>query len=169
MGAVSGHERFERLFDEQFSRCVHLANRIVHDRAVAEELASEAFARAWSRWGRLGRDPRVDGWVLRVTTNLAIDVTRKRTIPAQIPMPSISPADTATLHVALVQALQALPKRQREAIVLRYLADLSESDVSAALGVSPGSVKTHLHRGMDRLRTALGPEDDLEVRLVHGT
>ncbi len=140
MGAVSGHERFERLFDKQFSRCVHVANKIVRDRAVAEELASEAFARAWSRWGRLSRDHRVEGWVMRVTVNLAIDTTRKRQVQPEIVLPSISPADSATLHVALVQALQALPKRQREAIVLRYLADLSESDVSAAHGVSAGSV-----------------------------
>jgi RNA polymerase sigma-70 factor (ECF subfamily) len=168
MGAVSGHERFERLFDEQFSRCVHVANKIVRDRAVAEEVASEAFARAWSRWNRLGRDDRVEGWVMRVTVNLAIDMTRKKQPVPQAHLPALSPADSATLHVALVQALQALPKRQREAIVLRYLADLSESDVSAALGVSAGSVKTHLHRGMERLRDTLGPDDDLEVRLVHG-
>jgi RNA polymerase sigma factor (sigma-70 family) len=68
-----------------------------------------------------------------------------------------------------VQALQALPRRQREAIALRYLADLSERDVSVALGVSRGSVKTHLHRGMVGLRSALGPADDLEVRLAHGS
>jgi RNA polymerase sigma-70 factor (sigma-E family) len=169
MGAVTGHERFERLFDSQFSRCVHVANKIVRDRAVAEEVASEAFARAWSRWNRLSRDHRADGWVLRVTVNLAIDTTRKRTVQPELPLPALSTADAATLHVALVQALQALPRRQREAIVLRYLADLSESDVSAALGVSAGSVKTHLHRGMARLRTTLGPDDDVEVRLVHGT
>jgi RNA polymerase sigma factor (sigma-70 family) len=167
MGAMEDRARFEALYDEQYERCTRLALRIVHDRAVAEELASEAFARAWARWRRLGRDPRAAGWVLRVTTNLAIDVTRKR---QAIPQPAIdlTPADHATMRVALVQALQTLPRRQRETIALRYLADLSESDVSAALGLSTGSVKTHLHRGLARLRDSMGSDEE-EVRLVHGS
>ena len=167
MGLVGGEERFEALFDAQFDRCARLALRIVHDEGTAEELAAEAFARAWSRWGRLGRDPRVEGWVLRVTANLAIDTTRRR---RRTPEPvAAAPHDEAVaLHLALVHALQGLPRRQREVIALRYLADLSEADVGAVLGVSAGSVKTHLHRGLARLRDRLGTEDDLEVRLAPG-
>ncbi len=160
---------FEALYDEQYDRCTRLALRIVHDRAVAEEIASEAFARAWARWRRLGRDPRAAGWLLRVTTNLAIDATRRRQALAEASDADLSPADHATMRVALVQALQTLPRRQREAIALRYLADLSESDVSAALGVSAGSVKTHLHRGLARLRDSMGTDDEEEVRLVPGS
>lgn len=166
---MAGRTTFEELFDRQFDRCVHMAHRVVHDRAVAEELASEAFARAWLRWGRLSRQRTADGWVLRVTANLAIDVTRKRPLPLEPAAGELSLADAAVLHVALVEAMRALPKRQREAIALRYLAGLSEGEVSATLGISAGSVKTHLHRGIARLRLALAPEPDVEVRLVDGT
>ncbi|MEO7556267.1 MAG: sigma-70 family RNA polymerase sigma factor [Acidimicrobiales bacterium] len=158
-------EEFEQLFDGCFARCERLAQRIVHDPSLAEELAAEAFARAWSRWSRL-RHEKPEGWLLRVTANLAVDTTRRQR-PAVDPVaPPRGPADIATLHVALMAALQKLSRRQREAIVLRYLAGLSESEVSASLGVSAGSVKTHIHRGMAHLRSSLGTNDDLEVSLA---
>jgi DNA-directed RNA polymerase specialized sigma24 family protein len=96
-------------------------------------------------------------------------VTRRRKVIATEPTATGGLDEAATTHVALVAALRALPKRQREAIVLRYLADLSEAQVSAALGVSAGSVKTHLHRGMARLAERLGNDNDVEVRLSHGS
>ncbi len=88
--------------------------------------------------------------MLRVTANLAIDVTRTRrhglTRWASADA-GPGPADeAAVLHLALVAALRGLPRRQREAIALRYLADLSEQQVGEALGVTAGSVKTHIHR-----------------------
>jgi len=60
------------------------------------------------------------------------------------------------LRIALVQALRRLPRRQREAVALRYLVDLPDREVAAALGVSVGSVKVHLHRGLASLRSSLG-------------
>jgi RNA polymerase sigma factor (sigma-70 family) len=56
----------------------------------------------------------------------------------------------------LAQAVAALPRRQRESIALFYYGDLSERDVAALLGITVGSVKTHLHRGMTALRDRLG-------------
>jgi RNA polymerase sigma-70 factor (sigma-E family) len=169
MGPVADREQFEELFDGQFVRCVALAYRIVHDHEVAEEVASEAFARAWARWARLANEHHADGWVLRATVNLAIDNTRRRTQGARPPDPGMSVEDAATLRVALVHALQALPRRQREVVALRYLVGMSEAGVSAALGVSAGSVKTHLHRGLTQLRSSLPQDDDVEVELAHGS
>jgi len=108
-----GDGRFEALFDEHFARCVHVARRIVHDHQVAEELAAETFARAWARWPRLGHDERAAGWLLRVTANLAIDVTRKRRAPPAVVGVAPSSDDSTALHLALVAALQSLPRRQR--------------------------------------------------------
>ena len=62
------------------------------------------------------------------------------------------------LRRTLVQALLRLPRRQREAVALRYLVDLPEREVASVLGLSTGTVKTHLHRGLAALRTVLGPE-----------
>jgi len=61
------------------------------------------------------------------------------------------------LRVALVAALGSLPRRQRQAVALRYLGDLSDGQVAVALGISVGSVKTHIHRGLGALRGRLGP------------
>lgn len=160
-------DAFERLFDEQYDRCAHVAQRIVHDPETAGEVAAEAFARAWARWPRISAGGGAAGWVLRVSVNLAIDVTRRKRPPAPSAVHALSPAEAATQHVALVAALRSLPRRQREAIALRYLADLSEADVSTAMGVSAGSVKTHLHRGLAHLRSSLGADRDLEVDLAN--
>ena len=157
---------FEAVFDAHYERCVRAARRITRDQQVAEELASEAFARAWSRWSRLGREPqRAVGWIWRVTMNLAIDHARRR-LPA-LPRPEpIESDDAVAVHVALVEALRLLSGRQRDVIVLRYLADMSEAEVAHALGVSTGSVKTHVHRGLTRLRSAFGRDEQNEEVLL---
>ena len=71
-------------------------------------------------------------------------------------------ADEAVLvraeHVAVLVALRALPRRQRECLVLRYYADLSEAEIASTLGISAGSVKSHSHRGMAALTVALQEE-----------
>jgi RNA polymerase sigma factor (sigma-70 family) len=117
------------------------------------------MARALMRWNRLDRD-RLPGWVLRVTTNQAIDLMRRkgRTLEAGV----VDLEDSTTLRLALADALRRLPKRQREAIALRYLSDLSEADTAAVLGIAPGSVKVHVHRGLASLRDQLG-HDTMEA------
>lgn len=147
--------RFETTFRSVYPRAVALAARMLGDRQAAEDVAAEAFARALLRWERL--DPeRVTGWILRVTANHAIDVMRKR---GRAPLPStIDLEDDTTLRLALGAALQRLPRRQREAIALRYLSDLSEAETANALGIATGSVKSHVHRGLASLRDQLGYE-----------
>src|SRR5262245_26979432 len=86
-----------------------------------------------------------------------IATPRRRTpqTDGMISVPSIE--DDIVVWLPLVAALRTLPAQQRAAIVLRYLADYSEEDVAAALQVTPGTVKTHLHRGIARLRGSLDP------------
>jgi RNA polymerase sigma factor (sigma-70 family) len=69
------------------------------------------------------------------------------------------------LRIALVTTMVGLPRRQREAVALRYLADLREVDVAAAMGVTPGAVKRHLSRGLAKLRTSLGGDPELGASL----
>ena len=59
-------------------------------------------------------------------------------------------------------ALSALPRRQREAVALRYLADLPEAETAGAMGCTVGTVKSTVARGLDRLRVELGPQWALE-------
>lgn len=156
---MRGPEDFDAAFDRLLGRAYRHAVRMVGDPALAEDLAAEALARTYAHWRRVRDYDHLDAWVLRVTTNLAIDAMAKRRI-VPVDAPVLSPEDAAVLRVTLAQALRSLPARQRDAVVLRYLADMSEADVAASLGVAPGTVKAHLHRAVARLRRTLGPSFD---------
>jgi RNA polymerase sigma factor (sigma-70 family) len=146
---------FDEAFDELFPRAVRLGTRLLGDRAAAEDVAAEALARAYARWSKVGGLPYRDGWVLKVATNLAIDRLRRRP-PEVAPAQSDNFADTVELRMALNAALLTLAPRQRQAVALRYLGGLSDREVAEALGISLGSVKTHIHRGLNGLRARLG-------------
>ena len=162
MRAPRRDEAFEAYFDAVFPRAVSLANRLLGDRASAEDVAAEAFARAYARWPTLRDAPWRDGWVLRVTTNRAIDVARRRS-GGFSPHRQPDAGDLVAVRLALVAALRSLPQRQREAVALRYLTGLSEHEVAESLGVSLGTVKTHIHRGVASLRSCLGDDFGEEV------
>jgi len=146
---------FEEAFDELFPRAVRLAHRLLGDRTAAEDVAAEAMARAYARWPRVSGPPYRDGWLLKVTTNLAIDRLRRRP-PEIVPAPADDFEDGVELRLALNAALLTLAPRQRQAAALRYLGGLSDREVAQALGISLGSVKTHIHRGLKGLRARLG-------------
>ena len=156
--AVEPDAEFEAVFFELYPRAVALAQRIVCDRA-------EAFARAYLRWARVSELAWRDGWVLRTVTNLAIDATRRRRRRLPPPVAPTTFEDITASRLALTAAVRALPRRQREVVALRYLADLSEAEVAGAMRISEGSVKQHLHRGLHSLRAILGP--DLSEGLEH--
>ena len=136
--------------------------RILGDRHDAQDLTQEALARAFARWRRVaGYD---EAWITRVATNLALgEVRRRERSRRSTPEPFGSPDvdSLVTQRAELVEVLRSLSRRQREVVVLRYLADLSEVDVARALGCSIGTVKQHASRGLAALRVALGPEPDL--------
>lgn len=148
-------DEFRAAFDRIDPQAQRVALRITGDPAAAHELAAEALTWLFVRWRRMAGQAHVDAWVLRVTINLVIGAVRRRRVTLA-PEASVSLGeDTVDLRVALSEALARLPRRQREVVTLRYLSDLSEAEVAAALGVSTGSVKTHLHRGLISLRARL--------------
>ena len=124
----------------------------------AQDIAQEAFARAWQRWDSVRACDSPEAWVRRVATNLATSRYRRaRTARAVAPqllvrdVPEISP-DT----VALVAGLRRLPERQRVVLVLHYLADLPVGQIAAELRVPVGSVKAWLSRGRIALAIEVG-------------
>ena len=144
-------------FVDQFVELHRVAYRaafaVVGIRADAEDMAQEALARALVRWRKV--EAYAPAWVARVATNLALDRVRAngRQRPAAVP----KPADPMwEQRRDLVEALRGLPVRQREAVVLRYVVDLPEADVAAAMGCSVGTVKSSTSRGLDALRARLG-------------
>lgn len=164
---LTSADDFDSFFREVLPRAIGVARRITGDRATAEDVAVEALAKAHLRWHRVAQLPYRDAWVLRVAAHEALrHLPRHGTIAVQPPAGASDDAgDLVALRMALVAALRRLPARQREAIALRYLCDLSEADVAHALGVSAGTVKAHLHRGITTLRSTTGT--DLE-ELGHG-
>jgi RNA polymerase sigma factor (sigma-70 family) len=166
-GELQADVAFDELFRESWARAVASARRVVGTTAEAEELAAEAFTRAYDRWPSLHRHPAPRAWILRVTINLALDSLRKRRPEDEVidlregNLDLTDPdKDVAIMRLALGAALRALPDKQRAAIALRYLAGCDEEETAAALGISPGTVKTHLKRGLERLRRQLGTDPE---------
>ena len=131
------------------------AYRMLGTRDAAEDVAQEAVARAMVRWSRV--EPYAAAWVAKVSANMAIDVIRRqrrdRDRPSTGAATAASSADAwASERLDLVAALRRLPRRQREVVVLRYVADLPEAVVAEQLGCSVGTVKQHASRGLHALR-----------------
>jgi RNA polymerase sigma-70 factor (ECF subfamily) len=148
-------EGFEERFSDLFRVAMRPAMRILRSADAAEDVAAEVLARAYTDWERLGQAPWVEAWLVRSATNLAIDQVRRSKRQAR---PTVAARADGELEVSLdlAHAVARLPRRQRQAVALRYFGDLPEAEVAALLGISVGSVKTHLHRAMASLRDQLG-------------
>ncbi len=168
-GRDGSDDGFREAFDRVLPLAEKVAYRLTGDRGLSEDLAAEALTRLYVSWWRLSAASHRDAWVVRVTTNLAMDALRRRrrSVPGSGAV-TTQMDDVVVLRVALADALRRLPRRQRQVVVLRYLSDLSEADVASALGVSTGAVKSHLHRALASLRASLQAQDDedVEVRLA---
>lgn len=145
---------FEEAFDPLYRRAYGVGYQIIGRRAEAEDVAQEALARALLHWNRV-RD-HAEPWVLRVAANLAYGWWRKNgRLTSLVEQPSLATAGPSAERIDLVRALRQLSTRQREVVLLRYVADLSEADVAAALGCRPGTVKQHASRGLASLRAKI--------------
>ena len=149
---------FDSFFLTHLPAVLRLAQRMTGDRTVAEDVAAEAFARAFARWESVGHLDYREAWVMRVASNLAIDLARRRHPRFEDRAAVSDPGGEVATRVTMLEALRALPKAQREALVLRYLGALSESEVAVALGVKQGTVKSHLHRAREAIRSRLGAD-----------
>jgi RNA polymerase sigma factor (sigma-70 family) len=138
-------------------RAVAAAQRVTGERASAEDAAVEALTKAHLRWSYLAGEEWRDLWVLRVSVNEAIRHLPRVARPVT-PPEGVDLAEMVATREMLGWALTALPRRQREVVVLRHLLGLSEVEVAMALQISHGTVKTHLRRGLAVLRSRLQPD-----------
>jgi RNA polymerase sigma-70 factor (ECF subfamily) len=156
----SDPEAFGDAFPRLYKQAYRVAFRLLGSHGDAEDVAQDAMARAYERWRSVGAYEEPAAWITRVAGNRAIDVWRRRNrfprltrVTEQLPPDEVR----ADLH----RALASLPRRQREVVVLRYLADQTEAATAAALGCSRGAVKQHASRGLAALRLKLAvPEMD---------
>jgi RNA polymerase sigma-70 factor (ECF subfamily) len=152
---------FETFFRANHVRVVALAAAMV-GRAAADDLAQEAFVRAHCDWATVSSYDRPDAWVRRVVVNLAISAGRSRRSEARA-VERLAARHLATVaepglprDQALWVAVRALPPRQRAAVALRYVDDLSVAEIAAALGCAEGTAKALLHQGRTTLADRLG-------------
>ena len=150
MPTDTGARSFDEFYGATAVRVVRHSYALTGNLADAQDIAQEAFARAWQRWASVRECESPEAWVRHVATNLATTRWRRdRTaraargqLAAQQSIPEISPNT-----VALVAALRRLPERQRVVLVLHYLADLPVEQIAADLGCPAGSIKAWLSRG----------------------
>jgi RNA polymerase sigma-70 factor (sigma-E family) len=147
---------FDDAFPALYRHAYRVAYRIRGSDSDAKDLAQDALVRAFSRWEKVGRYSDPSAWVARVVTNLAFDQWRRRRLLRRLPV-ARQEESVPHDHVELYLALDALPRRQRQVVVLRYLADQSEAATAQAMGCSVGAVKQHASRGLKALRAGLGP------------
>ena len=153
------------LYSEHYRALVRLAAMLVRDTQTAEEVVQDAFVAMHGGWQRLRDNDKALAYLRQAVVNRSRSVLRHRTVidknmqKAPPDMPSAEHGALVLLERhAVIAALRALPERQREAIVLRYYADLSEAEIAASMGISRGAVKSHTFRGMTALRAALEQE-----------
>ncbi len=153
------------LYSLHYRTLVRLAALLVRDVPTAEEVVQDAFVAMHDAWQRLRESENALAYLRQAVVNRSRSVLRHRTVvdknlqKAPPDMPSAEHGAMALLErSAVIAALRGLPDRQREAIVLRYYADLSEAEIAATMGISRGAVKSHTARGMTALRSALERE-----------
>jgi RNA polymerase sigma-70 factor (ECF subfamily) len=148
---------FEAFFEEHYDAVRRSLAVAFGDAALAEELAQDAFTRALASWRRVGRMERPAGWVY-VAALRAGRRKRRDLVADEAHAPDIAPAVTQALD--LHDAIARLPRRQRTALVLRFLADLPLADVALAMGCAVGTVKSTLHAALARLGEDLAEQEE---------
>lgn len=170
LGGVSPngpHDMDEESFEQWYVRVWPRLVRFVRaqagsDAADATAVAAEAMARAYERWHAATlRDP--TPWVYTVGLNLLRRRARRRALERHaLHLLRRRPSDNEawTPDVDLAQAIAELPERQRTAIYLRYVADLTQAEVAQVLGIAPGSAASLLHAARTKLKHRLGTTSD---------
>ncbi|MGH9179227.1 MAG: SigE family RNA polymerase sigma factor [Acidimicrobiales bacterium] len=152
-----------RLHRAHYRSLVRLASLLVDDLGVCEELVQDAFVAVLGRRGAL-RDPgKLPAYLRSAVLNGARTQLRRGRVRERRPglrvVGEAPAADIGAVEAddrrAVLGALRSLPDRQREVLLLRYYLDLSEPEIAATLGIAPGTVKTHVQRGMAQLARLL--------------
>jgi RNA polymerase sigma-70 factor (sigma-E family) len=154
-------EAVTRLFAAHYRQLVRLAALLLGETGIAEEVVQDAYVRLHQHWWRLREPDRALGYLRTSVVNGARSALRHRGVaqryaaglrpPADMPSAEMQVLDSVE-NATLLHALRRLPARQRETLVLRYYADLSEAEIAEAMGISRGAVKSHAARGIAALR-----------------
>jgi RNA polymerase sigma-70 factor (ECF subfamily) len=158
MGGMGASERdFADWYRAEHPKVVGSMLVLCGDPDLANEVTDEAFARALSRWARVERMASPGGWTHRVALNQLRRTMRRRSMEAKR-ITVVESVPAIAEHVEVWEAVAVLPDRQREAVVLRYVADLPESEIATAMKVSRGTVASTLADARKSLAKYLADE-----------
>ena len=149
---------------EEYGRLVGLARLLVDRPHEAEEVVQEAFVKVYAGWRRVDDKANPLPYLRMTVVNVARSGLRRRVVERrhrerprreELARSAEDSAADRARDARLVAAVRTLPRRQREAVALRYLEELSTAEAAQAMGCSEGSVKAYLHRALSSLRTEL--------------
>jgi len=150
------------LYNAHYRSLVRLAALLVRDVGTAEEVVQDAFVAMHGAWRRLRDSEKALSYLRQSVVNRSRSVLRHRVVVdrnAPKPAPDEPSAEHGALALversAVIEALRTLPARQREALVLRFYADMSEAQIAETMAISRGAVKSHTARAMQALRAVL--------------
>ena len=163
------HDAFTVLVQRYMRQAYNIAFGFVNDHDDAEDVAQESFVRIYRSLGGFRGDAEFSTWLYRIVTNLSLNRLRQNRHSAKREVREIDcpgggpPPDNSEMHALIERALHDLPTLQRATVILRHLNDLSTRQVSEILQCSEGTVKTHLHRGLKKMKKSMRfLEEELE-------
>ena len=164
-GALAPARAIEDLYRREYRGLTRLAVLLLGDHGRAEEIVQEAFVALFERWKRLQDHRGLPAYLKRSVANAAVSDLRHRRVvrlhrsddPDHVASAESTAMDQLK-HRRVMAALNRLPDRQRAVLILRYYAELSESEIANVLGISKGAVKSHSSRGLRSLRPIMEDE-----------
>jgi RNA polymerase sigma-70 factor (sigma-E family) len=159
---------FEEFAQNRGGALFRTALLLCGDWHLAEDLTQTALARIHASWGRVRRADSPEAYARSVLMRCFLSHRRlrrsgERPSLGELPEPPAAPDGDPALRVTLLAALAQLPPRDRAVLVLRYWEDRSVEETAAELQLRPGAVRSQCLRALGRLRTALGPLDQLSA------
>jgi RNA polymerase sigma factor (sigma-70 family) len=153
------------LFKLQARSLVRLVRLFVNDRNAAEDMVQEAFLRLMDALPRIQQPDRAVSYLRSIVLNLARDHNRRGLVSLRHRLPEDESRASIEDKIVLredqkqvIDALDSLPRRQRDCLVLKYYTELPIIEIAETLGLSVNTVKTHLRRGMTELGKRLGED-----------
>ena len=162
MTVASAADQLTELYTAHYRSLVRLAAFLTGDRDNAEEVVQDAYVNVHGSWRGIREPDKAEAYLRTAVVNLSRSRLRRRQVAAKHqpdPLGDVASAESSAMRTVqrevVLHALQQLPRRQREAVVLRYYGDLSEAQTASAMGCSVGAVKSHTSRAMAALRPLL--------------
>ena len=157
--ARQGNRRALGALHKRFTPMVHAVLLARVPPGEAEDLVQDVFARALQKIHTLKDSGSFGAWLCALARNMAADFHRRPARPAPLPEDLPAPADSGAAAREALAAIRSLPEAYAETLSMRLVEGMTGPEIAAATGLTPGSVRVNLHRGMKLLRERLGGGD----------